>query len=816
MITKRIHCTVYLEGVNVNFNSVQIQEGIGNPPTATVSFPADSGARTILPKTVIHVFYRDDAGQDVLIFMGELSGSGITFTPDKRAIQLTFSGFSQNWNTNIVIPMDLQVRTMLSNALYAQITPTQRATSNPIGVAKSNVYVGTLKKKPFDEIKSYISFAESSGNPYKTHLNTDGTLDTGLYQINDIHLIPVNEPKEALRVEIDTILFDAGVAENAPIEVKQSALLNPTTNEKVAAAIYKHKGLQAWSTRNTVAARYYKDNPAILENTTTAQEVEASMMAQSSDADNKINTTVINFMNITGASFITPILNELIKGKSLVQVFTSLVDTFSTNFKGVYWSMLSKAFDFKNMVKIVDHPGNTQIESLIKHQAVMQYINSLAMGVLPDNSISVMLNTILNAAGFDYCEIAAPTDLGGVRAHILIKPKTHFFPPLKHNLVVDDNIAQLSFTRAFDNEPTRMLTQTLPFMTTDTSEFEKNIMGVMIPGEVNVPTGIKATIDGPEDYANLKMFGLSQEEQCRGVVLISKEDHTAIENAFLTASLNDNGKPEIATIEQSNIGGASSTRVKRTDSKAFHDTIAGPPEPSASFAVRKYWINMASSQFYDRRHAARAMQVNSPFSPYRMVGFPGVIISKYFPKDTPAMLGMLASITSNISADGDASQALSFTHCRFVDGQTGTTARLGFLDDDTTNLISWYSDYANRNSVNKFYEQFTGDSKSAVIDEGAENEDVAIYRGVKNIIYDLNKNLSGKDMGSIQAYILNKTKRKLVSRETIDALYPSDPKKLRTLVNSPKIVYQDSEIFPYVKERRERVLAVFDVVKKGQ
>lgn len=67
-----------------------------------------------------------------------------------------------------------------------------------------------------------IMMAESSGNSWAVGHNTNGTTDSGLFQINSIH---------ADRVNGDL-----------------SSLLDPETNVRVASEIYREQGFSPWVT----------------------------------------------------------------------------------------------------------------------------------------------------------------------------------------------------------------------------------------------------------------------------------------------------------------------------------------------------------------------------------------------------------------------------------------------------------------------------------------------------------------------------------------------------------------------------------------
>ena len=668
MITKDIHISVHLEGIPVEFNAVQIDERSGTSPSAIISFPADSAVLTILPKTIAHIFYRDEAGQDVLIFMGELGGSGIVFTSDKRVIQLTFRGITQNWQTNVIIPEDLKIRNLAAPAMYAQVTM-QR--------------------------------------------------------------------------------------ENQKDKAEESNFL---------------------------------------------------------------------FLGIQGASPLDPIFEKLVdkkagngmpeqKGARLFTVLEDLMDYFSINYEGIYWNMLSNSLYFHNMLVVDRHVGMLEIEKVVKNQSVIDHIKSQSKTMDGATSVATFLKNIFSYVGLDYTELAAPTqlgrDYGSNRAHILVEPQTHYFPPLIHNLVTDDNITQLNFSRNFDVEPTRIIAQTVPFELNNNSELNHMVIGTLIPANVRVLQGVNPVIKDKESYDRLRMFGLTTEEQCRGVLVGEFHDNTGIENAYLNAVVLDNKIKNDTAEDRADIG------------KKLLTNIVGVDPNSLLNETANYHANIGSIQYYDMRHASRTLTIQSPYSPYRMAGFPGVLISKYLPKSTPGMIGFLEAVSSTISADGSASQSLSFTHCRLVSDPTNSepTVALGFLDDNTENLIPWYKGYIGTSTINTFYAQFTGRTDSAIVFDPplAANQEgldpaTAIFKRVAQLRDQLIA--PGIDMNS---KILALTRRPLVTKGTIEKIYPKNYR--RKLINPgdsryPIISYEQNERGVYIKERQDRVNAAFKLAAK--
>jgi len=107
--TSKINCTLYLEGVQVPFTSIQIVEKDDAPPICSIGFPVTTKALKVLPGTIVHVFgevpirgiYSDNNNnslgkietKDILLFEGEVSGLGYSKTDMSRSVTISAESF---------------------------------------------------------------------------------------------------------------------------------------------------------------------------------------------------------------------------------------------------------------------------------------------------------------------------------------------------------------------------------------------------------------------------------------------------------------------------------------------------------------------------------------------------------------------------------------------------------------------------------------------------------------------------------------------------------------------------------------------------
>jgi hypothetical protein len=94
---------------------------------------------------------------------------------------------------------------------------------------------------PFDQVKDKIAHYESLDGRLKIHVNKNGTIDCGRYQINSRHFVE----RDRVGLAFDSIFVSFGVGVSLHDRVAH-AITNDSLNEALARKIYEIKGLKAW------------------------------------------------------------------------------------------------------------------------------------------------------------------------------------------------------------------------------------------------------------------------------------------------------------------------------------------------------------------------------------------------------------------------------------------------------------------------------------------------------------------------------------------------------------------------------------------
>ena len=118
MKTQSIELKLYLEGVPVDFVSINIQERLGSAPIAVINFPPEPEFGRLLPKTLAHVFYKMKPPQVeeedyYLIFEGELTTLSFGRSQSGAGCQITFVGLTNNWKNTYKGLVDFSLDTFM-------------------------------------------------------------------------------------------------------------------------------------------------------------------------------------------------------------------------------------------------------------------------------------------------------------------------------------------------------------------------------------------------------------------------------------------------------------------------------------------------------------------------------------------------------------------------------------------------------------------------------------------------------------------------------------------------------------------------------
>lgn len=96
MISKKIDVKVFLEGIEIPFNSIQLTMQPNAMGVLEITVPPLKRLFDIVPRTLVHVYFNDGGGFR-LFFEGEVLGHGFAKSPQGRGMTLTCGDLSNYW-----------------------------------------------------------------------------------------------------------------------------------------------------------------------------------------------------------------------------------------------------------------------------------------------------------------------------------------------------------------------------------------------------------------------------------------------------------------------------------------------------------------------------------------------------------------------------------------------------------------------------------------------------------------------------------------------------------------------------------------------
>lgn len=528
---------------------------------------------------------------------------------------------------------------------------------------------------------------------------------------------------------------------------------------------------------------------------------------------NDVQSTMFKF---TGSVIANPIqaLAEQLKtlsndGATFSTVFEKAVNALSD--AGVYLAYINKALKISDQTLIQDSKSAVGI---VQALSVISYITEQIKTMPAATSVAGALMTTLYYIGFDYVEVAAPTlTTAGANPgpkKIFIKPKTFSFSPFLCNTLFNDDLQDFQFSRNMDSEPTRLISTTLPYwLAKDGGDLEKALIATVLPKGILVSAAIKNWTDNQSNAPDVQkvLFDMTAEERCRGINLSEHQDTSGIEEAYENSAFAKD-KPGDGTDEQTDESLAEDPQKQLEGETRLINQFQD--QSSAANKINQYHVRIGLISFLEQRQAARTATVLTTYSPYRMVGVPGLIIAN----DLPVIIGVPVQIQSTISADGQNNQSITYSHCRsyviFKKEEERFNAEFAFMDDNYVELLDWYKEFDFAN-VKEFYTNLSGLPKKDLYSyaqtigvslQGRELGD-QFNDSVKALMsaYERQNNEDAK-----ATFIKNLTQRALVPESTY-----------KTFIGTDKRSLTDKDAFnktpaPYVTERIARVKEIF---KKG-
>jgi len=336
-------------------------------------------------------------------------------------------------------------------------------------------------------------------------------------------------------------------------------------------------------------------------------------------------TVLTNFLANVG-----PDSNNTIK-QALVAMMEDIVD------KNLYYTLLNDTIKLLDRIYISD---NELTSNIIKDTMFVESVTHAGYS-LPDYiPASGLISMILAYLGYEWVDLSAPTwdPENNVPLSFIFKPRSEYMLPILSNIIMPYEVTSLNYDRNMESEPTRLTISARPVALS-----RNNAVGVM-SNFVSVAPFIAFDVD---DKGN-PIATPTPEEKRRGFTPHYGEFGSQMEKLLssrLQAERMDIAEPgEPAFIMQGAVDSDDSDNLKKTNEKI------------------EFYTRFSEKAFHDARYNSRRCNLSTEYNPYRVIGFPALIVDRIL----PSIYGTIVGIDSRISADGSTSQNLTIDSPKLI------------------------------------------------------------------------------------------------------------------------------------------------------
>ena len=353
----------------------------------------------------------------------------------------------------------------------------------------------------------------------------------------------------------------------------------------------------------------------------------------------------------------TTILNVFLsrlglENSTIKDALSELMATFINN--NTYYELMQNTLKVIERINVLPNTiGATDKQDQVVANSVLVELLHNQEANYPDViGANEVLNKILPYLGYEWVDLAAPTWIDGKPTSFIFKPDMSYMLPIVNNVIMPYEVSDMYYSRNMMAEPTRTILQTMPLPMKLNQANTENMMTSVVSPAVAIdfyddPNGNPLPIGVPTNEEKVRGFQPRYGQYDNGVskILASMGAQARTQDAESTTVPFYSKHLDAADVDDAS--------VMKTDSS------------QRKLKYLSYW---ADKSFFDSRYASRSCNLSIAYSPYRMVGFPALVVDKIL----PSIYGTIESIESSISADGNASQRISIKSPKLITSLSNT------------------------------------------------------------------------------------------------------------------------------------------------
>ena len=746
--SKAIKAHLYLEGMEIDFSSVTITETVGQPPSAVVSLPPTMHIYNILPKTsciiTVDVEMRHpDTGEtvvnndgfkqyeEIVQFWGELVGYGLNRTATSSEVELTFKGFTDNWSTTPIVPVDSTIPTLLD----AQI----------VGI---NHYQPKITEGGKTKVaQTYESF----GIFYKG-------FPTLLLGFSDLLKNDAATEEKSVKI-LKNLMLDKNreltrgrLAEyNKKLASKASASIQKVFKAKFSAIGSTPKELR---TSLQFMAKHFLLNYGEFCRTLTyslALDTMINYVGSKVTREYFGNNATTNFLSngmksLGGTMVVSEVLARILPYmRYTYQEFAAPICAPDTSGDGSEFT-LSKIVFTPRPELFAPIVNNTIFDDNIISASFARDLNKeptrlirLANPIMTYNNDGQQMMRLSLATVMPF-EIVVGSKLSALQKNALANQASmDVFASANGQLDDKDIVTKIetwckeaeSTYKKYDGLKTaeekaiyvKNYAAELKALGVEVDIDDKGAEEKIYNDKLKADAVLSASKDGTYSTAAKKyedtlkdasLFDLTREEMVRGVVPDVYTDETGVEYAFLLDIINK--KQRAAKKEEykswTDVEAAPDDKLSKADKATFKESLARLSSKVDKNSLEMYSMDNADFAYKEHRRRTRSLNLQTDYSPYRVCGYAGML----FIKDIGQMVGVINNITTKLAANGEASQQITFSHISLVQSNPILLTQHDYLDHYTDQLPGYMAEFTVDKVGNNLYTYINGRKNAAVHD----------------------------------------------------------------------------------------------------
>jgi hypothetical protein len=710
---KKLTYHLYLENVEVDFSSIQIIEQVDAPPQAIVGIIPVTGIYNVLPKTIAVItceiekrdpktgaaIYDEQRGErtkvyeELVIFVGELNGYGLNRAPDSAQVQLSFNGFTQNWETSPVIPVHASIPTMAESLLLG-VNYFQDSVVDETGVGSRAQFKshGFLYSQFPSVLLSLAELLPRYDSVTKT------IIEPKIPEF--LTTIDVTYDRKEMRTALSEYI-------DKEINARSQAYKDAKSVEKTVTA----NRIRSLQKPFTYFLKHFLLNYGMFLQSLTKSLLLDAMVSYIGSA--KAEQTVATLGTITH-------LKEGLKNSSNS---TTVMEVLNRVFPALRYNLI----EYPAPIKTRDSLGDTLTLAKILIKPRSELFAPLANNVIfDDNIVTAQYSRNLLQEPTRLMSLTTPTLTTDSKNLPLLQYAMATVVP--HNILMKDALRTMAINTKKDIKDYETK-----------AEKASGMQGIDISGDLEAQLNnldlekalktdedkqyfqlLKTLADDRESKKDAKLgkpgptvFGMTSEEFLRGVVMQIKPDENHLEQAYLLSLINK--KVEAVDPTKAPFDDLASWQNDKTYNTTVATTVEvndGLNSEDVQKTVVSYYAELSHYHYLESRRRPRSLSLLTDYSPYRVCGFAGLVILK----DIGPVVGFLRGITTSINASGEAQQSLMFSHVSIINTLRALDTNVDFHDQYQDMLPSYLSEFRIAEVGKNLYNYVSGRSNASVFD----------------------------------------------------------------------------------------------------